>query len=315
MNMLLKVKLLIYSVSILFCFCLLLPARAAVLYFDFPVKNYAPGDTAVADIRLRVGSEEKINAVEAKINIPQDFFVSVDFSNGNSLLTFVVPPAIDLKNGNIEFYGIIPGGYGGSALVDQNSDNLLGRLIMRLKDDIPMGTSSFKFSYGSKVYLHDGLGTLGVLTFENGEINIVPKSQKAIDLWGDEIKHDRISPEPFIPDIVKLDNNWFAVFMAEDKETGIDHYEMSETRDTRIWGKIFLNKPKWQKVESPYLLKDQSLMSRIIVKAVDKAGNETTEEIPAKNSLPWYTDVGILEVVGIVIAFVLIYLIWRKKRV
>jgi hypothetical protein len=77
--------------------------------------------------------------------------------------------------------------------------------------------------------------------------------------------------------------------------SGIDHFEVKE------------GKKDFKKAESPYLLEDQELKSKILVKAVDKAGNEKIAEIipPAKPFPYWIIFV-------IIVCLVIIYWIIKK---
>ena len=91
---------------------------------------------------------------------------------------------------------------------------------------------------------------------------------------------DKESPESFVPEIAidtfLFDKKWFLVFTTQDKGSGIDYYEVKETR----WSIINIIS-KWNYAESPYILKDQQLKSCIFVKAFDKAGNEKVVMIHA----------------------------------
>jgi hypothetical protein len=114
---------------------------------------------------------------------------------------------------------------------------------------------------------------------------------------------DSVPPEEFKPEIGRdpaiFEGKYFLSFATVDKMSGIDHYETLETRDKK--------QDIWKKVESPYLLEDQSLQSKILVKAVDKAGNEKISEIipPAKPFPYWIIPV-------IVICLVIIGWIIKK---
>jgi len=96
---------------------------------------------------------------------------------------------------------------------------------------------------------------------------------------------DTRPPEEFKPEIAEIEGKKYLVFSTTDKTSGVDHYEVLETRDKK--------QDIWKKVESPYLLEDQSLQSKILVKAVDKAGNERISEIipPAKPFTYWIIPV------------------------
>ena len=121
--------------------------------------------------------------------------------------------------------------------------------------------------------------------------------------WGPKITFramiDTLPPEPFEITIGQnpsiFAGQYFLTFAAVDKTSGIDHFEILETRKS---------KGKWERGESPYLLKDQSLTSIIKVKAVDKAGNERIAEIvPSLNPFPYRTRIlvltGMLILIGV----------------
>jgi len=109
------------------------------------------------------------------------------------------------------------------------------------------------------------------VVLEVKELKRFIKMEKIIKNWKKEIENDKIPPEPFKPEIIEIDGKYYLVFSTTDKQTGVDHYEISETKNK--------NKENWQKEENPYLLTDQSLKSFIKVKAVDKARNERIETI------------------------------------
>jgi len=103
---------------------------------------------------------------------------------------------------------------------------------------------------------------------------------------------DTTPPEDFKPEIGRdpaiFEGKYFLSFATTDKTSGIDYYEVKE------------GKRDFKKAGSPYSLEDQSLQSTILVKAVDKAGNERISEIipPAKPFPFWIIPVII---VGLVI--------------
>src|SRR5207247_2300689 len=116
---------------------------------------------------------------------------------------------------------------------------------------------------------------------------------------------DTVPPEPFEPQISRNPNifngKYFLSFAAQDKGSGIDHYEVCEDIGYRIQdlGKIiarFLNIKSYSlnscfvTAESPYQLQDQTLKSVIFVKAIDKAGNERIVKVNTKNALAWYEN-------------------------
>ncbi|MFH1451003.1 MAG: cohesin domain-containing protein [bacterium] len=121
---------------------------------------------------------------------------------------------------------------------------------------------------------------------------------------------DATPPEPFIPKIGKeksvYEGKYFLSFSAEDKASGVDYYEVYESKK-----ELFKKESSsgWKKVKSPYVLENQLLNGVIKVRAVDKAGNERIVEVvlPAK-PFP-YKTAGII----IFLLLILIVIIARRK--
>jgi len=109
---------------------------------------------------------------------------------------------------------------------------------------------------------------------------------------------DTTPPEKFQPQITEIEGKQYLIFMTKDKLSGIKYYEVQE------------GDKNFKKVSSPYLLEDQKLRMGIIkVKAVDKAGNQTIEEI----ELPFkinYGDIFVLLLALITVGIIL----WILKR-
>lgn len=92
---------------------------------------------------------------------------------------------------------------------------------------------------------------------------------------------DRTPPLPFEPvrdHVAELfGDDWFVSFVAQDMESGIERYEVAE------WPGPPLNDTSglaWEVTQSPHLLKDQSLMSSVYVRAIDRAGNIRLAVLP-----------------------------------
>jgi len=244
----------------------------AVLYLEPVEGNYYQGDTFIVESRIDT-EDECINVVEANLSFSQDVLEVVDFSRGNSILTFwLKSPTIEQKSGLVSFIGGIPGGYCGILLGDLGENNLLGKIIFKVKE-VSGGLTSAKLEFldSSQVLLNDGFGTPAKLTAKGAAFTILPeKLETPRDEWQEAIEKDNIPPEPFEAKISQnstiFEGKYFIVFSTIDKQTGIDHYEIKEGGNAYKAG------------ESPYLLEDQKLKSKILVKAVDKAGNERMAE-------------------------------------
>jgi hypothetical protein len=178
-------------------------------------------------------------------------------------------PTFSNQTGKIYFLGGIPGGYSG--------DGILGRIIFRAKKE---GKAQVKFDETCQVLLNDGLGTPAKLKTEGANFEILAQKREVPqNEWEELLKGDKNPPERFKIKIGKdpsvFGGKYFIVFSTADKESGIDHYEVKE------------GEGEWKIEKSPYLLKDQSLKSKILVKAIDKASNERIEKISPSFGMNW----------------------------
>ncbi|KPJ56320.1 hypothetical protein AMJ49_05145, partial [Parcubacteria bacterium DG_74_2] len=93
---------------------------------------------------------------------------------------------------------------------------------------------------------------------------------------------------------------------AVDKMSGIDRYEILEEPRISFLG---TTKKIWKLGESPYLLEDQSLRSKISVKAIDKAGNERIVKIIPPYKISWK------DIVIVLLILIGIGLLWRIIKI
>jgi hypothetical protein len=295
------------TILILFLLMFGMSAHAATLYFDSPLGNIAASET-VFPVDIKIDTEgEEINAVDIEIDYSSDVFSIDDLSNGNSILMFWLKnPKID--NGKIIFAGIIPGGFNGK-------DGQLLRLFIKAKKQ---DLGFLNISDNSKVLLNDGRGTEIELNFLRYELTITEKSA----LQGAEIENliqkDTNPPASFSPQVARepdvLNGKWFLSFATQDKESGIDYYEILESR----FKSYQLKDETWVRTESPYVLKDQTRRSYVFVKAVDKSGNEIIAMILPGEKGVWYADYLIWVIIILVIVIpIFVGQIWHryKKRI
>lgn len=238
--------------------------QAAILYLEPENGNYQINDTFIVNIRIDTEGE-CINTVKTQVNFPSQSLKIIDFSQGNSfLVVWLEPPKINQDSRTLSFIGGIPGGYCGRLPGDPDETNLLGKIIIQAKE---IGESLIFFSTDSQILLNDGLATPAELAFKEAIFAISSKESGELkNEWQEELMMDKIPPEPFEAEIVKdpeiFEGKYFIVFHTTDKQTGVDYYEIKEGDRAS------------KKINSPYLLEDQSLKSIIEIKAVDKAGHE-----------------------------------------
>jgi hypothetical protein len=280
-----------------------LAARAATFYLDPPQKTIGPDDVIEVKVKVGVGSEECLNAVQVGITFPADVLQLQDFNSGESFLSiWVQKPGQDSlakinSQGKIIFSGGIPGGYCGIIPGDPGDSNIVGTLIFTPKKPVVFHKAQINFSSETQAYLNNGNGTPVAINTQGAILQIDESIATKTDTWAQELAADKTPPEPFV---IEIDNSprvaggkYFVVFSTVDKQTGVDHYEVLETKAQNLQENkgnafeqflknIFKIKeplpPVWVKADSPYVLSDQSLNSIIEVKAVDRAGNERIVE-------------------------------------
>lgn len=276
-----------------------IPVFATEIYFDTKNQEITVNQQFKTDILLNTKNEE-INAIEGKVIFPGDILELKEIRDANSIINlWIEQPKID-SNNRIVFSGVTPGGYKGEK-------GLLISLIFQAKKE---GQSTIEISE-AKALRNDGKGTPVSLVNSNFQF-LVSEQIPIPENLATEIK-DINSPEPFIPEIAHdysiFEDKWFLAFITQDKETGINHYEIKETKQ-----KILTFFSKWISTESPYLLKDQELKSYIFVKAIDGAGNKRIVKLSSMNPVAWYKNFENWFIImgGIIIVCIAIRILWKK---
>lgn len=285
-----------------------LSAGAASIYLDPASGTYGPGDTFIATIRIDTESQ-CINAAHVELTYPTDSLRVVDFGRGDSIFNlWVEEPKIDSQKGLITFSGGIPGGYCGKIVGDPEESNILGQVVFTVLKTAAKSVA-IDVTAASEVYLNDGLGTKAPLTERAADISIAPQAQLSTNEWVDQVALDTTPPEPFSVQVEStkgvFGGAYYAVFSTVDKQSGIDHYEILENGI-------------WKRVQNPYKLQDQSLKNGVMIKAVDKAGNERIGEYNPKTTPPpaYGADLTtLLSILALVLVALLAkWLLDRRKR-
>jgi hypothetical protein len=282
------------------------------------------GEFIVVPIYLDTQFEE-INAVEVYVNF-SDNLVFRDYLDGKSIITHwiekphvVEPSSLHGKpvstlatkrtegSASVVFSGIVAGGISGKNL------NLV-ELVFEAKEN---GIAKIEIDEKSKVLLNDGLGTKTKLIALYQSFNILDVkglSRSELALLREKIKiKDSFPPEPFKIYLARnkeiFNGKYYITFETKDKQSGIAYYEISE----KPINFIFLAKPdiknlSFKKAESPYVLEDQSLRSYVVVKAVDKAGNERVEILYPQRVLIFY-DILMFIICLVILLVLMIFII------
>lgn len=294
--------------SLIILFLLFTPyygLHAATLHLDSSATEYGLGDQFGVDVRLDLGKDEEcVNVAEVAIDFDSALLEAVDFSVGESILSLWIDrPATDnfsiINNERrIRFTGGVPGGYCGKVPGDQGVSNSLGKLVFRVvgtdQQAASLPITKITFDRATRILQNDGLGSEAALEFKDLSLVVKPRLVKQATDWERMKATDYSQPEAFSLELLKdpatYDGRYYLMFNTVDKQSGLDHYEVSEQRViTSIYQKIYdgllsvlpgreQRNANWQVASAPYVLKDQKLNSTIRVKAVDKAGNQLVIE-------------------------------------
>ena len=259
-------------------------AEAALLYLDPAETTVRPGDTFPVNVRIDPQGE-CINAAEVNIGYPKGLLEVVDVSRGESIFPiWITAPTVKPEFGLLTMVGGVPGGYCGRTPGDPSLTNILAKLIVRVPSGVDLLPARVRLAFlpSSLIVLHDGRGTEARTVFENAQFTVSASGTPRANVWTDALANDKTAPEMFVIEVHRepsvLDNKYFAVFSTVDKQTGLDYYEVSETRDMTLDLVRDRSKLSFRRADSPYVLQDQDLRSIVRVRAVDKAGNERIAE-------------------------------------
>ena len=293
----------LYKILFIFSLGLILPQIVFAAQISFDAKTTQTQVGKNFEVILFVNTEqENLNAFEGKVTFPNALLDLKEIRDGNTIVNFWIekPKAQD---GAIVFSGVTPGGFKGSS-------GLIFSAIFEAKKE---GVAKFEVK-DARILRNDGTGSAAVLSMI--PLEVVISKEARIEIPAIQKIEDREQPELFVPEIARDESisngKWFIVFATQDKASGVDYYEVRESRQ-----KILTFFSRWRAAESPHVLKDQELRSYIFVKAVDKTGNERIVKLSPQNSLRWYENYEnwiILIVIAVVFASGAKKILWKKRE-
>ncbi|MCX6781709.1 MAG: cohesin domain-containing protein [Candidatus Magasanikbacteria bacterium] len=275
---------------------------ADFLFFGVP-QSVNAGDEFKIDAVIDA-KKLPINALSGKIIFSENLLDVNQILTGNSGINFWIESPKISQPGTIDFSGIVTNGFDGELV--------LFSAIFKAKSH---GEANIEYT-DIQALLNDGNGTKDIPSSKNISVKItVPAEGEPAKLF---TAVDSEQPDDFIPQIVKTANlfngDYTIIFQAQDKQSGIDHYEIMERKTYRLFNNEF-EFGIWKNAESPFRLSDQKLQSNIFVKAIDEQGNERVAYLPASNPILWYENRLIWSIIiliaAIIFACVLLYA--RKK--
>lgn len=259
---------------------LLFPASVLAARVTFEPKTIPATPQENYTVTVLMDTEgESINAIEGTVVIDAALGNPLSVTDSGSVVTYwIARPSWNESSRTVRFSGSVPGGFSGSGI--------LFSVVLPPTSGTP-GANALSL-VDVRAYRNDGLGSLAKVALESLRFSqsSEPMNQAIADqLFVDDTKKDNDPPEIFSPSISRdervYDGKWFVTFAASDKQSGVDHYEIQESRSGKI------DSGRWKRAESPYLLEDQELHSYVFVIAIDRQGNERVIKIYPRNPLPW----------------------------
>lgn len=251
---------------LIFVFCIFVKkVNAAGLYFSPSSGNYNVGQNFSVSVYVS-SPEQAINAVSGVVSFPPDKLKVISLSKKGSIFSFwVKEPLFSNSAGTIDFEGVVFNpGFLGSA----------GKIITISFQTKTAGQVSINFLSAS-VLANDGKGTniltntgSGSYTVQQQKYSASPKPTSSGGVTS-FLLSDNEPPQPFKIEIKEgrqtTNPSPTLFFETTDKISGIDHYEI-----------IIDGKEPIKTQKSELKIPSQDLGKHtIIVKAIDKAGNET----------------------------------------
>lgn len=282
----------IHKYIVIISILLALPASAfaATISLRAAPARAGAGDTIRVDVLL--DSAIPTNAFSGALSYSATL-EPVAVSDGNSVINlWITHPIAPAAGMPIAFAGITPGGFSGTG-------GVLFSVLFRAK---VAGTANVALT-DVEVLRNDGEGGKEPVTLKPLTLSIGSKP-----LGGYTEPPDTTPPESFTiylgNDPQLFGGRNYLVFMAVDKDSGIDHYAVAESRLPPFLHFFF--PLSWNITETPYVIADQNLTSTLYIKAVDRAGNERLGIYPPRHLFTAY------EMVVLLVILLGVVLFWQR---
>lgn len=278
--------------SVLFLSIILLPKIASAATISMHAVPSQVGVGKTVEVTLFVSSNVPINAFSGTLHFSQKTLTPIAVNDGNSIVSmWITHPKI--TKGAITFAGVTPGGFSGR-------DGILFKALFKTTS----AQNTQLTLTNVQMLRNDGAGTKEKVTLTPIILKISAQSSASF-----KASVDTVPPEPFTPVLGHspslFKGKYYLAFSTVDKNSGIDYYEVAETRFP-----LWLVAPVWKRATSPYVIHNQNLTSDIIIKAIDRDGNQRISIFPRKYLLSndeWLILGGILLLIGLAV-------LWCKYR-
>lgn len=280
-----------YTIALL-VLALALPcvSDAMTIQVEKPVEDVRVGDTVLLNVYVNTDGQE-INAIDGSVTLDGDYEIRTVSTAGSIFEVWASKPS--LEGNRITFVGGSTAGVFGS------------RLKVFSVAVKPLDSEGINFSANDvKIFLNDGKGTTIMAEGISKQIQVAQGTNATPRNELEKIiLEDKTQPEEFDvivgQDADTFEGNYFASFNAIDAGSGIDRYEVIEEGYPAV------------RSGNTYVLRNQDLSGKLIVRAVDNAGNVRTIEVNVQdvvsesNSINWF---------AVIVASLILLLIFYAKK-
>lgn len=283
-------------------------AASTDLHLSGP-KSVALGQTF--SVRLLVNSASSINAMSGNVQYSGELLSVQGVSYNRSIFKlWQQTPNNSPQTSQIVFAGGLPNpGFAGE-------NGVIIQINFKAR---ALGTATVQLLNNSQVLLNDGQGSRAEWSTTPYTVQINKPGTEPTPPTEPLVLQNDITPPTGLELLIGRDSHlfegdWFAVFRADDTESGVDHYEIAELDNAQTYPL----EADWRKANSPYRLLKQEENTKIFLKAVDKSGNvavTSREHRPKHIALP-IPDWRMLILLAVILALGLILPIFvyhRKK--
>ena len=287
----------LFFISIVFVmfFGLTRQASAASLLFSSSISDGGVAIHQQFKVTLQLDPQGSvINALESHVTYPHDLLRLAGIEDGNSFLTMWLESPHE-QNGFVSLSGVAPGGFGGVIDLLAYPKVSAGDVVTLVFDPLQAGVATISVA-SSTAFLNDGSGLPAPLSHKPLTVTIENYVNQV------SISNTDVTPPDFVYAEAHYDatlGGEYLFFVATDKESGIDHYEIQTNGN-------------WVVVQSPYLINQDGGV--YYIKAIDRAGNERIKEVqvPASSSLSNNDTFWTLIMLGLLVIIYLVYRVVRK---
>lgn len=273
-----------------------LVSNAMIISVENKSGDIRVGDVVMLDVYISTEGNEEINAVEGVVKIEGDYKIKQLTTAGSVFDLWPNKPSYDSDSSKISFVG------GSASSVFGNKLKLFS-IVMEIQ-------SEEKISFTPEfvdAYLNNGIGTKISVENITTNVKISNNDRETKDEFQNILFGDKQTPNDFDVLIGRdddtYDGKYFATFNTTDDESGIERYEVIEndSKTPILTG-------------TTYVLQDQSLKGKLIVKAFDHAGNVKIKEINVQDEISDYRPINWFAIIFVVLIVVVAVFIFKKIR-